>query len=62
MREPEIAYASTRIRPFSLASRPARLLAKIELPQLKFAQAKEETEQRHKNNKHHLLPQVFETK
>jgi hypothetical protein len=44
MREPEIAYASTRIRPFSLASRPARLLAKIELPQLKFAQAKEETE------------------
>jgi hypothetical protein len=32
MREPEIAYASTRIRPFSLACRPTKLLAKIELP------------------------------
>jgi hypothetical protein len=31
-RKSEIAYASARIRPFSLASKPSRPLAKIELP------------------------------
>jgi hypothetical protein len=40
-REPEIDYASARIR-------PSGLLTKIELPQPEFAQAKGETEQRDK--------------
>jgi hypothetical protein len=62
VRKPEIAYASTRIRPFSLAPGPAGCLAKIELPKLEFTQAKEETEQRDKYNEYHSLPQVFETK
>jgi hypothetical protein len=38
------------------------MFAKIELTKLEFTQAKEETKQHDKNNKHHSLPQVFETK
>jgi CO/xanthine dehydrogenase FAD-binding subunit len=53
-RELEIAYASTRIRPFSLAS-GQRATRENELPQPEFIQAKEKTEQRDKRNKKHHL-------
>jgi hypothetical protein len=46
--KPEIAYASTRIRPFSLASGPAGCLRKSNSPKLEFTQVKEETKQRDK--------------
>jgi hypothetical protein len=48
VRKPEIAYASTRIRPFSLASGPAGCSRKSNSPKLEFTQAKEETKQRDK--------------
>jgi hypothetical protein len=61
-RESEIAYASTRIRLFSLASGPAGCSRKSNFPKLEFTQAMEETKQRNKVKNTISLSQVFETK
>jgi hypothetical protein len=46
MREPEIAYASARIRPFPLASGPAGCPRKMNSPNPNSPEQKEKTEQR----------------
>jgi hypothetical protein len=59
MRELEIAYASTRIRPLSLAPGPAGCLRKSNFPNSNlFRQRKK---QNNAINKHHPLSQVFKT-
>jgi hypothetical protein len=58
-REPEIAYASARIRPFSLASGLAGY-SRNRTPPTRIHPGKGKTEQRDKRNqKHHSHPQVF---
>jgi hypothetical protein len=58
-REPEIAYASARIWPFSLASGPAGY-SRNRTSLTRIRPGKGETEQRDKRNKkHHLYLQVF---
>jgi hypothetical protein len=57
--EPEIAYASARIRPFSLASGPAGY-SRNRTPPTRIHPGKRKTEQRDKQNqKHYSHPQVF---
>jgi hypothetical protein len=46
MHEPEIAYASARIRPFSLASGPAGYPRKTNSPNPNSPEQKEKIEQR----------------
>jgi hypothetical protein len=53
-REPEIAYASARIRPFSLASGPAGYSCNRTSP-TQTHPSKGKTEQRNKRNKKHYL-------
>jgi hypothetical protein len=61
-RKPEIAYASTRIRPFSLTPGPAGCLRKSNSPNSNLLRQRKKQNSAIKNNKHLLLHQMFETK
>jgi hypothetical protein len=61
-RKPEIAYASTRIRLLSLSPGPAGCLRKSNSPNSNSLRQGKKQNSAIKNNKHHLLHQMFETK